>query len=132
MQVGIMPAGSISRATWRREPQRTLTYERSTSSLAWVSGNPRVLASVATHHRYVIPDAIKMFNEDRETHAIILIGEIAQCRRNSGPIHQANVKSQSSASSPVRPRSRPPHGHAGAIISGDRARQRQIRGHGRS
>ena len=72
---------------------------------------------------------IELFNDDPETHAIVMIGEIGG---NAEETAAAYIKSQ--VKKPVvgfiAGQTAPPGrrmGHAGAIISGGRHRQRQIR-----
>jgi len=74
-------------------------------------------------------DAIKMFNEDRETHAIILIGESAAMPKKQRPIHQSQ-REKASRLHRVRPRLPAAAWARGAIISADRAPPKTNTRHG--
>jgi succinyl-CoA synthetase alpha subunit len=121
-KIGIMPAhihkpghvGVVSRSG-------TLTYEAvgqltalgiGQSSCIGIGGDP----IIGTNHT----DAIRLFNEDTETHVIVMIGEIGgNAEENAAAYIQAHVKKPVIGF--IAGQTAPPGrrmGHAGAIISG--------------
>ena len=121
-KIGIMPAhihlaghvGVVSRSG-------TLTYEAvgqltrleiGQSTCIGIGGDPIIGTSFT--------DSIRLFNEDPDTHAIIMIGEIGgNCGRDRGGVHESSR--QEARSRIYRGPDRAPGrrmGHAGAIISG--------------
>jgi succinyl-CoA synthetase alpha subunit len=119
-KIGIMPGrihkqghvGVVSRSG-------TLTYEAvdqltslgiGQSTCIGIGGDPIIGTTFL--------DAIRLFNEDADTHAIIMIGEIGGDAEARGSMDQTSVKKPLVDSSRDKPRRRKRMGHAGAIISG--------------
>jgi succinyl-CoA synthetase alpha subunit len=121
-KIGVMPAhihkaghvGVVSRSG-------TLTYEAvgqltalgiGQSTCIGIGGDPIIGTSFT--------DALRLFNEDPETHAIVMIGEIGgNAEENAAAYIQANVKKPVVGF--IAGQTAPPGrrmGHAGAIISG--------------
>ena len=135
-KIGIMPGhihkeghvGVVSRSG-------TLTYEAvgqltklgiGQSTCIGIGGDPIIGTTFL--------DAIRLFNEDPDTHAIIMIGEIGgNAEETAAAYVKANVKKPVVGF--IAGQTAPPGrrmGHAGAIISGGRARHQTRCGHGRT